>query len=40
MKVPKLGIMLVGWGGNNGTTFTRGLLANKYGINWNTKEGV
>lgn len=21
-KVPKLGVMLVGWGGNNGTTFT------------------
>ena len=40
MKVPKLGIMLVGWGGNNGTTFTGGLLANKHGIQWNTKEGV
>ena len=32
MKVTKLGIMLVGWGGNNGTTFTGGLLANKHGI--------
>lgn len=28
-KVPKLGIMLVGWGGNNGTTLTAGILANK-----------
>jgi myo-inositol-1-phosphate synthase len=28
-KVPKLGVMLVGWGGNNGTTFTGGVLANK-----------
>lgn len=24
-----LGIMLVGWGGNNGTTLTAGILANK-----------
>jgi len=40
MKVPKLGIMLVGWGGNNGTTFTGGLLANKLNICWNTKDGV
>jgi myo-inositol-1-phosphate synthase len=28
-KVPKLGVMLVGWGGNNGTTLTAGVLANK-----------
>jgi hypothetical protein len=27
--VPKLGVMLVGWGGNNGTTLTGGILANK-----------
>ena len=27
--VPKLGVMLVGWGGNNGTTLTAGILANK-----------
>ena len=27
--VPKLGVMLVGWGGNNGTTLTAGVLANK-----------
>lgn len=39
MKVPKLGIMLVGWGGNNGSTFTGGLLANQHKITWNTKEG-
>jgi len=38
MKVPKLGVMLVGWGGNNGTTFTGGLLANQHKITWNTKE--
>ena len=39
-KVPKLGVMLVGLGGNNGTTFTGGILANKHNITWRTKEGV
>lgn len=39
-RVPKTGLMLVGWGGNNGTTITAGLLANKLNISWNTKEGV
>lgn len=38
-KVPKLGLMLVGWGGNNGSTMTAGILANKHNIGWNTKEG-
>ncbi|EAY78216.1 hypothetical protein OsI_33265 [Oryza sativa Indica Group] len=27
--VPKLGVMLVGWGGNNGTTLTAGVIANR-----------
>jgi myo-inositol-1-phosphate synthase len=39
-RVPKLGVMLVGWGGNNGTTVTAGILANKLGISWETKEGT
>eukprot|EP00199_Chlamydomonas_sp_CCMP681_P000814 CAMPEP_0119109628 /NCGR_PEP_ID=MMETSP1180-20130426/21409_1 /TAXON_ID=3052 ORGANISM="Chlamydomonas cf sp, Strain CCMP681" /NCGR_SAMPLE_ID=MMETSP1180 /ASSEMBLY_ACC=CAM_ASM_000741 /LENGTH=507 /DNA_ID=CAMNT_0007095493 /DNA_START=62 /DNA_END=1585 /DNA_ORIENTATION=+ len=39
-KVPKLGVMLVGWGGNNGTTVTAGILANKHGITWMTKDGL
>ncbi|CAG5126613.1 unnamed protein product [Candidula unifasciata] len=39
-RVPKLGVMLVGWGGNNGTTVTAAVLANKMGMSWNTKEGV
>lgn len=39
-KVPKLGVMLVGWGGNNGSTFTAGILANKLKLSWETKEGV
>ena len=28
-RVPKLGVMLVGLGGNNGSTFTAGVLANR-----------
>ena len=39
-KVPKLGVMIVGWGGNNGTTVTGGILANKLGLTWETKEGT
>jgi len=32
--------MLVGLGGNNGSTVMAGILANKHGITWMTKEGV
>lgn len=39
-RVPKLGVMLVGWGGNNGSTYTAGVLANRLKLSWNTKEGV
>lgn len=35
----KVGLMLVGMGGNNGTTIIGGLLANKFQIKWNTKKG-
>ena len=35
-KVPKLGIMLIGWGGNNGSTLTAGLIANRENIKWET----
>ncbi|XP_068456699.1 inositol-3-phosphate synthase 1-A-like [Clinocottus analis] len=38
--VPKLGVMLVGWGGNNGTTVTAAVLANQRGLTWRTKTGV
>lgn len=38
-KVPKTGVMLVGLGGNNGTTITAGILANRYGLTWDTREG-
>ncbi|EPY28510.1 myo-inositol-1-phosphate synthase [Strigomonas culicis] len=39
-KVPRVGTMLVGWGGNNGSTLTAGILANKLGVSWRTKRGV
>jgi myo-inositol-1-phosphate synthase len=32
--------MMIGLGGNNGTTLTAGILANKFGYTWETKEGV
>uniref|UniRef100_A0A667ZM13 inositol-3-phosphate synthase n=1 Tax=Myripristis murdjan TaxID=586833 RepID=A0A667ZM13_9TELE len=37
--VPRLGVMLVGWGGNNGTTVTAAVLANRLGLSWRTKTG-
>ncbi len=39
-SVPRLGVMLVGWGGNNGSTVTAAVEANRMGIQWNTKEGT
>lgn len=39
-KVPKTGMMLVGWGGNNGTTVTAGIIANRRGLSWATREGT
>ena len=38
-KVGRVGMMLVGWGGNNGTTVTAGILANRRGLEWETREG-
>lgn len=38
-KVGKVGMMLVGWGGNNGTTVTAGIMANRQGLKWDTREG-
>jgi myo-inositol-1-phosphate synthase len=40
LAVPKVGLMLVGWGGNNGSTVTAGTIANRYGITWHTRTGV
>jgi myo-inositol-1-phosphate synthase len=31
--------MLVGLGGNNGSTFTAGVLANRKNLSWATKNG-
>jgi myo-inositol-1-phosphate synthase len=39
-RVPRLGCMLVGWGGNNGATITAAVLANKLGLQWHTKHGL
>jgi len=38
-NVGKVGLMLVGLGGNNGTTVTAGILANRQGLTWDTREG-
>ena len=38
-RVGKVGMMLVGWGGNNGSTVTAGILANRRGLVWDTREG-
>ncbi|ODM17639.1 Inositol-3-phosphate synthase 1-B [Aspergillus cristatus] len=38
-KVGKVGVMLVGWGGNNGSTVTAGIIANRDGLVWETREG-
>ncbi|KAJ6144122.1 hypothetical protein N7470_008017 [Penicillium chermesinum] len=38
-KVGKVGMMLVGWGGNNGSTVTAGILANRRKLSWETREG-
>lgn len=39
-RTPRTGVMLVGWGGNNGSTFTAGIIANRLKTSWNTKEGL
>ncbi|WVN90757.1 uncharacterized protein L203_106000 [Cryptococcus depauperatus CBS 7841] len=39
-KVGRVGLMLVGLGGNNGTTVLATNLANKHNISWHTKNGV
>lgn len=36
-EVPRVGVMLVGLGGNNGSTVAAGILANQNGLTWNTK---
>ncbi|KAJ2449527.1 Myo-inositol-1-phosphate synthase [Coemansia sp. RSA 2336] len=38
-RVGRVGLMMVGWGGNNGSTLTASILANKKGISWETRKG-
>ncbi|XP_047522024.1 inositol-3-phosphate synthase [Pieris napi] len=38
-KIGRVGVMLVGWGGNNGSTFTAAVLANRHQLSWNTRNG-
>nr|KAF6480455.1 inositol-3-phosphate synthase 1 [Molossus molossus] len=38
-RVPRLGVMLVGWGGNNGSTLTAAVLANRLHLSWPTRRG-
>lgn len=38
--VGKVGVLLVGWGGNNGSTVTGAVIANRARMSWRTKEGV
>ena len=40
LRVPRVGLMLVGWGGNNGSTLTASLIANKNKLSWKTRRGV
>ncbi|KAA8495049.1 Inositol-3-phosphate synthase [Porphyridium purpureum] len=39
-KPRKLGLMQVGWGGNNGSTVTAAVLANRSGTTWATRTGT
>eukprot|EP01083_Nonionella_stella_P106247 306320_1 len=37
--LPKVGLMMVGLGGNNGSTVSAGILANRQQLRWRTKDG-
>ncbi|KAH9927747.1 Myo-inositol-1-phosphate synthase [Fomitopsis serialis] len=39
-KVSKTGLLMVGWGGNNGSTLSATILANRHNIVWRTKAGI
>ncbi|KAF8434338.1 hypothetical protein L210DRAFT_3410661 [Boletus edulis BED1] len=39
-KVAKTGLMMIGMGGNNGSTLCATILANKHQISWHTKDGI
>lgn len=39
LAVPRLGLLQVGWGGNNGSTVTAAVVANREGIEWEQRAG-
>jgi len=39
-KIEKVGVLLIGLGGNNGTTLTGGIIANRENLEWNNKTGI
>ncbi|TPX35966.1 inositol-3-phosphate synthase [Synchytrium microbalum] len=39
LTVPRVGLMMVGWGGNNGSTLTASIIANRRDLYWRTKDG-
>ncbi|VDK19575.1 unnamed protein product [Anisakis simplex] len=39
LKPNKTGVLLVGFGGNNGSTLLGSILANKHHLTWRTKQG-
>ncbi|KAI6100547.1 hypothetical protein F5141DRAFT_1244891 [Pisolithus sp. B1] len=39
-KVGKTGLMMIGMGGNNGSTLCATILANMHNISWHTKDGI
>lgn len=39
-KPRKLGLLQVGWGGNNGSTVTGAIFANRHNISWQTRDAV
>ncbi|KEG08427.1 myo-inositol-1-phosphate synthase [Trypanosoma grayi] len=39
-KPARCGVMLVGWGGNNGSTVTASIVAHQHGVTWRTKTGM
>lgn len=39
-KIGKVGLLMVGLSGNNGTTIVGGIIANREKLTWNTKKGL
>lgn len=40
LDVPRTGVLIVGIGGNNGTTLAAGLIANRLKLKWETERGI